>query len=739
MKNRRTFSDFLFLIIILFLAFATFISYHRIIKLNDDSNLLAHTTRIKYKLAQALTFFREVENRQQYGIHAREKNFNITFEKDSVLAFQKLHELNSLVLPEMDQQARVDQLKKIAQKFFYNLKSENDKAGQLSDDLSFYSLQSQTILNKIQQLIVEMRHVEDDLLLQKLQEKDRSAFFTPVYSMLLSFLAILIVTVAYFRLRNETYRRRQAEYGQAIIHNFFQQAPAMLAILKGPKHVFEFANPPFLELIGGRNPINKPVREAVPEAAGQGYFEILDSVYQTGNSFVGKEMPLQVDRGRGAENIFINFICQVIKNESFSADRILVFCYEVSELVRARNQLQEAENRSRLAIEATRMGTFDWNLKNQEFISTPRLDELFGSGTGQNITHQDMLARIHPDDRQMRDEAVRSSFATGSLNYELRVIWPDRTVHWISVYGKIFSDEASNTSRMYGSAVDITSVKIALQELKESEANLETKVFERTQSLNYANLALTQTVQQLEQTNSELASFNYIASHDLQEPLRKIIAFSKRIGDLEQNRLSEPSQDYFNRIVQAAYRMQNLIDAFLSYSQASNIRSVFELMDFNMVFSEVKNEFQETLELKNISLESQPLPVLLGIPMQINQLFTNIIGNAIKYIRQGTDPKIEVNAEETGGKNLSFEGVDPDMKYWKISIRDNGIGFDQMYESQIFELFQRLHSRQEYAGTGIGLAICKKIMRNHNGFISASGEMGSGAVFFMYFPALSEG
>ena len=221
--------------------------------------------------------------------------------------------------------------------------------------------------------------------------------------------------------------------------------------------------------------------------------------------------------------------------------------------------------------------------------------------------------------------------------------------------------------------------------------------------------------------------------------MRKIIAFSKRIEDLEQGTLSEISRDYFNRIILAASRMQNLIDAFLSYSQTSNVRATFESTNFNKVYEEVKGDFADTLEQKKIELGSQPLPVLMSIPIQINQLFTNLIGNAIKYSRTGVLSTIHVIAEEVSGNELLFEGVDAARFYWKISVRDNGIGFDQSYENQIFELFQRLHDRQEYPGTGIGLAICKKIMRNHKGFISAIGQVGSGAIFSMYFPSSIEG
>jgi PAS domain S-box-containing protein len=610
-------------------------------------------------------------------------------------------------------------------------------------------------------------------------------------------------------------------------------------------------------LLSGRDPLNLPARDAVPEAIGQGYIRILDDVYRSGSPYIGKEMPLILNRENGPEQLYITFICQVLKNASGETEGILVFCYEVSEQVLARNKLQEAESRSRLAIDAARMGTFDWDLQNQQFISSERLVEIFGYRDADHVTHQELIDRLHLDDKPIRDEAVYNSYTLGSMKYEVRIIWPDKSIHWINVYGKIFSDEDRNIQRMYGTVMDITQQKIALEELKESESKfrllanampqliwttdkygnlnyfnqavyhfsglgfeelknrgwtsivhpdelkenirkwfesvetgneflfehrfrnfkgeyqwqlsraipqkdnqgniqmwigtstdiqeqknfmqeLERKVFERTQSLNYANLALKQSIAELEQTNAELASFNYIASHDLQEPLRKIIAFSRRIEDEEQMSLTTASKDYFERIIRAASRMQNLIDAFLSYSQTSNLRANYEPTDFNKVLREVKTEFAESIDQKKIIIESQKLPALMAIPIQINQLFTNLIGNAIKYSWSVEHPKIEITSIKVPGKELLFEGADRQGSYWKINIRDNGIGFDQIYENQIFELFQRLHSKQEYAGTGIGLAICKKIMRNHKGFISATGQVGTGAVFSMYFPELFE-
>jgi PAS domain S-box-containing protein len=854
-KNRRALSDLIFVIVILFLASASFISYQRITKQNQSSSLVAHANLVRFKLGQALTTLRGAEKKEQDSIHAGNDLFRIHLTEDSLFAFQLVYELDSLMKDDTYQHTQILKLNSLLKKWLDNLKREHTRAEKLSADLSNFSMEGQALMNRIQLLFIEMRHYQDDNLLEKIQEKDRTAFLIPLYALIFSFIAIILVSGTYFRLRSETRLRKRAQGEQAVIHNFFQQAPAMLAILKGPDHVFEFVNQPFQELIGSRNPVNLPVRDVIPEATGQGYYEILDSVYKSGDPFIGKEMALQVNRGNKEESIYINLICQVLKNTSGETDGVLVFCYDVSEQVSARNQLQQSESRSRLAIEAARMGTFDWDLQNEHFISSERLVEIFGYHNASEISHQDLINRFHPEDKPIRDRAVKNSYTTGSLSYEARLVWTDKSIHWINVYGKIFSDDARNILRMYGTVVDVTPQKIALEEIKESEAKfrllanampqqiwtadkngnlnyfnqavydysglnsgdienkgwlsfvhpddlkvnikkwtesvntgiefnmehrfrnfngeyrwqlsraipqmddqdniqmwigsstdiqeqkhfmqeLEKSVIERTESMNYANLVLKQTVSDLEQSNAELASFNYIASHDLQEPLRKIIAFSKRIEDLDQAILSDLSKDYFSRIILATGRMQNLIDAFLSYSQTSNIRAAFEPTDFNAVFNEVKNDFAEAIEQKKIRLESQPLPSLMSIPLQIDQLLTNLIGNAIKYSRTDVDSKIEIFAEELHGRDLLFEGVDTEQFYWKISIRDNGIGFDQAYETQIFELFQRLHKRHEYAGTGIGLAICKKIMRNHRGYISATGYPGSGAEFSMYFPSL---
>ena len=239
---------------------------------------------------------------------------------------------------------------------------------------------------------------------------------------------------------------------------------------------------------------------------------------------------------------------------------------------------------------------------------------------------------------------------------------------------------------------------------------------------------------ELEQSNAELASFTYIASHDLQEPLRKIQTFSNRILEKENENFSEKTKDYFNRIISASERMQNLITALLKYSQMNTSEMLFTATNLNIVMREVANSLTDIIEDTHTIIETAKLPTLNVVPYQINQLFTNIIYNAIKYKRPNVAPIIKITSEVATPQEQHANGFLPTEKVYRIAIADNGIGFDQQYAIKIFELFQRLHGRTEYQGTGIGLAICKKIIQSHGGAIRADGVRGKGAIFIIYLP-----
>jgi signal transduction histidine kinase len=256
-------------------------------------------------------------------------------------------------------------------------------------------------------------------------------------------------------------------------------------------------------------------------------------------------------------------------------------------------------------------------------------------------------------------------------------------------------------------------------------------------SLNKNELAkqeLKQKNSDLEKTNKELASFLYISSHDLQEPLRKIQMFTKLINEDKVSTLSNEGKHYFSRIENSAERMQQLIRDLIALSQTSTVANHFERTDLNAILEQVKQDLNEKIISSNATIEYDPLPYLNVIPFQFKQLFTNLISNSIKYSKPGIAPHIMIRSSMIEGIQLEQYIPKPGNIYLLISIIDNGIGFEPQFNEHIFELFQRLHGRNEYEGTGIGLAICKKIVENHHGLITASGENEKGAIFRIYIP-----
>ncbi len=239
---------------------------------------------------------------------------------------------------------------------------------------------------------------------------------------------------------------------------------------------------------------------------------------------------------------------------------------------------------------------------------------------------------------------------------------------------------------------------------------------------------------ELEQSNNELASFSYVASHDLQEPLRKIRIFGKMIIEQDSQNISESGKDYLKRMINASDRMQNLIEALLEFSRTNTSSKSLEKKDINDIINDVEKELHERIVEKKAKIIVGKLPELYVIPFQFTQMMVNIVNNSIKYAKDNTPPMIEITSDMIPAEKIDNPEVVVGMDYCRITVKDNGIGFEPQYSERIFELFQRLHGRNEYAGSGIGLAICKKIAKNHNGFIIGESAPGVGTSIHVYIP-----
>ncbi len=339
--------------------------------------------------------------------------------------------------------------------------------------------------------------------------------------------------------------------------------------------------------------------------------------------------------------------------------------------------------------------------------------------TPEYIAEKGWIEIVHPDEREENIRSWMESVKSGKdFLFEHRFRRNDGEYRWQLSRAIPQRDAGGNIQMWVGTSTDIHDQKTFSKEL-------ETKVQERTKDLQQAN-------QELERMNEELASFAYVSSHDLQEPLRKIQTFANRIAEKEV--LSDSGKDYFRRMQDAAQRMHLLIEDLLAYSRTSTTEKVFETCQLTQLIEEVKHDLEQVIKEKQATIDYQDLPAMRIIPFQFRQLFTNILSNALKFSKQDVPSHIIIRAEEVKEGSSGHPELVKDKAYYHLTVKDNGIGFSPEYNTRIFEVFQRLHGKHEYKGTGIGLAICKKIMENHQGSISAMGEPGLGATFHIYVP-----
>jgi len=247
---------------------------------------------------------------------------------------------------------------------------------------------------------------------------------------------------------------------------------------------------------------------------------------------------------------------------------------------------------------------------------------------------------------------------------------------------------------------------------------------------------LESSIAELQRSNANLEEFAYAASHDLKEPIRKIHFFSDRLREEMKDKLSENEQTLFNRMQLAASRMGMLIDDLLMYSQASMRPKIFEEVDLNAVVETVLVDLELEIEQKAASISVQSLPVIVGHQRQLQQLFQNLVGNALKYMQPGLRPEVTISCREIRGRDVAREipALDITRSFFLIEVEDNGIGFEEKDQERIFNVFQRLHGNSEYKGSGVGLAIARKVATNHEGYLFASGIPGEGAVFSLLLP-----
>ena len=391
-------------------------------------------------------------------------------------------------------------------------------------------------------------------------------------------------------------------------------------------------------------------------------------------------------------------------DEAGAVATVVVSFTDVTEQRQAEIELLASEAQLQNAQQIAHVGSWRWDIAADEIHWSDELYRIFGLAPDAfEPTYENYLRHIHPDDREVVDAVVTQAveqLASYEVNH--RVLQADGTVRYVHSIGEVLAGEDGEPVALQGTAQDITEQQKAEQAMQ-----------------RYAD--------DLEERNAELEQFAYVASHDLQEPLRMVSSFLQLLQRRYADQLDETADEYIAYAVDGAKRMQVLIRDLLAYSRVGTRGQPFRPVDMNRTLEVVLTDLGPALSEVGADVQAEPLPTVSADETQMRQLFQNLIANAVKF-RGDAPPVVRLSAER------ARQGDEP---VWLFAVADNGIGIDAQYEDRVFQIFQRLHTRDEYEGTGIGLAMCKKIVERHGGriwFESGAERSEPGTTFYFTLP-----
>ena len=396
-----------------------------------------------------------------------------------------------------------------------------------------------------------------------------------------------------------------------------------------------------------------------------------------------------------------------VKEQSDRAGQLRLILRDITDRVLIEQQLVKNVAILSGAARIAHLGGWEWDIERDEVTLSEELQHIYGCEKG-CYSMADFLLLAHPADRAAKREAIEKALAgDGSLSFEYRILRKnDQVERYLLASGEVVFNQTEKQQngkpvKIYGASQDVTELKISERNLKSYAARLEA-------------------------LNRDLESFSYIASHDLQAPLRKILQFGELVKTHTSLQVDEEVKEYIDRMQRAAVRMQSLISDLLAYSRVTNNLLSYRVIDLNQIVREVLDDLEAQIQASGAQVEVGDLPSLSAEPILMRQLFQNLIGNALKFHAPGKSPVVKI------------EAAFPTLKWVEIRVIDQGIGFDEQNLNKIFLPFERLHNRSEYEGSGIGLAICRKIVERHSGSITARSKAGEGATFIVALPVQQE-
>lgn len=529
--------------------------------------------------------------------------------------------------------------------------------------------------------------------------------------------------------------RKKAEESEHRFKELITGADIATAVYVGREMTIQYANEAMLRLWGkDASVIGKTVRQALPELEGQPFHQQLDQVYTTGITYWGKEDRGEIMVNGRLQTFYFNFSYKALRNADGEIYGILNMATDVTEQVKAKQRLVESERNLRNTIlQAPVAMCIMLGPAHVVDIANDAMIELWGKPK-ENVIHKPIFEGL-PDAREQGLEQILDNvYQTGTpfrgFEHPVKLLRNGKTeVVFQNFVYEPYKDADGNILGVLAISIDVTQQVLARQKIEEV-------VVQRTQELAQANASLLKSNEELKRSNANLEEFAHAASHDMKEPLRKVLTFSDRIKTSLNDRLTETEKRYFERMENATQRMGLLVDDLLEYSHVSERPLQTEVVNLEEKLRRVLTDLELLVEEKKAKIIIEKLPVVNGYKRQLQQLFQNLVGNALKYSKPGVPPEIAISSRTLKGANAPIQVLPEQLeqKFYLIEVKDNGIGFEPQYAERIFGMFQRLHGKSEYAGTGVGLSIARKVVDNHNGYIWATGQPGEGATFHVLLP-----